>query len=537
MILIVGNSLAVPNNEDRFSKPKNSIMKLLKECAELRKIDLPKSFSVARTALEQSKKEGDKVGIVYSLRNIGETAMLLGNSELAATLFQLAMSRAVEMKHLKAQSNILNSLGSLMLLNSDLDSAATYFYDGLRIATEIDDKSEMLMLTNNMGIVLLNQKQYSDALEYFESSNNMLIESGDSSQMGSPLCNIGIIHYNQQNYGLALDNFQKAKNIYLRNGNKFQEAVIRSNIGALLETTEDYSHAEIELTKALKLYKKLKVKSGISTTSLNLGVVYYYLEKYERSIKYCKTAVQLGEEVNNLQITSKANKFLSKNFAEMNDFEKALMHFQQYALMNDSLFTKDKDQRINELEAQFKHDSMEKKISELEAVKGMQSLRLKYYIASSAFLVVFIAIVFTLFMRRKSRVNLSVLNELRDLQQKTKDSNNHSPIINIPINIGNRIELKKLEDIAYFHSENKFVFLNLLSGKSRIVDYTISLLEQKLPSQFVRVHRSYIINRNHIKEIRKSYNGKVVFIMNEISNKQIPSSLGYSENTKSLIEI
>src|ERR1700722_10491760 len=77
----------------------------------------------------------------------------------------------------------------------------------------------------------------------------------------------------------------------------------------------------------------------------------------------------------------------------------------------------------------------------------------------------------------------------------------------LTVKIGDKILLIKLDSIIYIEAEDKYVFLHTSDGKKHLTDFTISSLEKKTREAFVRIHRSYIINSDHIKEIRKSFNG------------------------------
>ena len=99
----------------------------------------------------------------------------------------------------------------------------------------------------------------------------------------------------------------------------------------------------------------------------------------------------------------------------------------------------------------------------------------------------------------------------------------------LTVKIGDKILLIKLESIIYIEAEDKYVFLHTADGKKRLTDFTIGSLEQKLPDLFVRIHRSYMINSDHIKEIRRSFNGAFVFVMNNIENTRLSSSRANGE--------
>lgn len=70
----------------------------------------------------------------------------------------------------------------------------------------------------------------------------------------------------------------------------------------------------------------------------------------------------------------------------------------------------------------------------------------------------------------------------------------------------------KFSDIKYIEGMREYIRLHLLDGTSMMALLSMKSLEDRLPhKQFMRVHRSYIINLNEIIEIRKQ---RIVLIGN-----------------------
>ena len=107
----------------------------------------------------------------------------------------------------------------------------------------------------------------------------------------------------------------------------------------------------------------------------------------------------------------------------------------------------------------------------------------------------------------------------------------------LTVKIGDRILLVRLQDLIYMEAEEKYVFLNQLDGKRHLTDFTLSALEAKLPSHFVRISRSIIINSEQIKEIRKGFNGSFFFIMNDQTNTKLNSGRSYGATLKEVFDI
>jgi len=92
-----------------------------------------------------------------------------------------------------------------------------------------------------------------------------------------------------------------------------------------------------------------------------------------------------------------------------------------------------------------------------------------------------------------------------------------------------KISRVKLNDILYIEGLKDYVTVHLTSSKI-ITKNSLSNFDQKLPAaQFIRCHRSFIVNKNHIH----SYSNNTI----EIGTKEIPVSKTHFEDVKKFLSI
>ncbi len=94
----------------------------------------------------------------------------------------------------------------------------------------------------------------------------------------------------------------------------------------------------------------------------------------------------------------------------------------------------------------------------------------------------------------------------------------------IKVKIGNYIRLLKVADIYYFRAEDKYVEAHTFD-ESFLLNQSLNQLQADLPADdFVRVHRTAIINLNHLKEIKKMHMGSYLARMKNKQKTEIPVS-------------
>ncbi len=103
----------------------------------------------------------------------------------------------------------------------------------------------------------------------------------------------------------------------------------------------------------------------------------------------------------------------------------------------------------------------------------------------------------------------------------------------LPIKTGDRITLVRYENIAYLEAQDKYVFVFTADGQKHLTDQSLTALSEKMPAQFHRIHKSYIINKDKIKEMHRHFNSRYLFIMDDKAATRITSGRTYHDAIRS----
>jgi DNA-binding LytR/AlgR family response regulator len=97
----------------------------------------------------------------------------------------------------------------------------------------------------------------------------------------------------------------------------------------------------------------------------------------------------------------------------------------------------------------------------------------------------------------------------------------------------NRI-LVDIKDILHFYARGRDCFL-VTKEEEFEVKYSLKDLEEKLGKSFVRCHKSFLVNINHIEEIIPWFSGAYVLKMDDKGKKEIPVSRKYAREFKEAV--
>ncbi|MEJ5102691.1 LytR/AlgR family response regulator transcription factor [Chryseobacterium sp. MYb328] len=101
------------------------------------------------------------------------------------------------------------------------------------------------------------------------------------------------------------------------------------------------------------------------------------------------------------------------------------------------------------------------------------------------------------------------------------------------IQIGDSYSHIESNDIAFFYSEEKVVFLHTFSDRKLVIDYTLNQLETQLDKKtFFRVSRNCVANITSIKKISKYFNSRLKLVFQPdcphevlVSRERVPDFL------------
>ena len=121
-------------------------------------------------------------------------------------------------------------------------------------------------------------------------------------------------------------------------------------------------------------------------------------------------------------------------------------------------------------------------------------------------------------MELSARVRSLARNRLRP---STPGAGGESDFRKLAVRKGGRTVLLNIDDIVYISAKNKSTYVHTYENQY-LVDLTLTELEGKLSKEsFERVHRSYMINLNKVKEILR-VDGAYVVAVTDRDETQIP---------------
>ncbi len=102
---------------------------------------------------------------------------------------------------------------------------------------------------------------------------------------------------------------------------------------------------------------------------------------------------------------------------------------------------------------------------------------------------------------------------------------------------GDKVKVLKIEKVAYFFAEGKYVFLTTWDKKQHLVDYNLSQLIELLDNTlFCKINRQFIIHLDAIADIIPQAKSKLRLTLNPSTKKEVIVSSERSAEVKSWLQ-
>ena len=94
----------------------------------------------------------------------------------------------------------------------------------------------------------------------------------------------------------------------------------------------------------------------------------------------------------------------------------------------------------------------------------------------------------------------------------------------LQVKVGDTIKLLNIEDIHFFRAVDKYVEVSTYDT-TYLLTKTLNHAEKELPAEdFIRIHRSSIINLNHLDKIVRWFGGKYKIRMRDKNKTELDVS-------------
>ncbi len=460
------------------------------------------------------------IGIVYKQDN---------NYSFAFSQYKLALMAAENCNYTQGIANVNLEIGKLFELQGYDSKALQYIINSLEKNRTLGNKKSIAQSLNSIGNIYRNQMSYNKALENYNEA--LVLEKSIKNKNGQIILlnNIGTTYLLKENFTKALSYYNKTIEISLESNNETGLATAFENIGILYVKKQNFNLALKNYMKAFEKRKRIKNKTGVANTAYNIALLYLKMENTLKAIDYLDISKGIAEEsgLHNLLLSCYSG--YTDVYSAKGEFQKSLYYYKLYSDVKDSLFTREGDTRITELQTKYETEKKQRKIEKQEfeldrthTELEKKRIQLLYAILAALLIVVFAVYLINTQRRLKSQtksLNLKnkKLNQLTKFKEDLTNMIVHdlksplSAIINIRLIKDESTRLNMIEHSGYN-------MLNLVQNILDVYKYEKASIElSKLD-----VNLSSLVQKA-FREVEYHAKSKAIDLVNKVDSSIISS--------------
>ncbi|MEO8771171.1 MAG: ATP-binding protein [Ferruginibacter sp.] len=380
----------------------------------------------------------------------------------------------------KAQNSTLDSLNKILLKATDTqkvntlikiadlygsqnnytEQLATYF-KALQVSEEIPNKENIFKSQYFIAQFYTGRNNFGPALEYATKAQKIAEELKNNEKLYKIYDLIGgYIYFNQQNYAQSFEYGNKMMKIVVSMNDSVRIRDMQMWLGDVYRLANKPDSSILVYQKALYISQQLKDTEKIASCIHGIGMAYGNMKNYEEEIKYYLQSIKLAENasLSTLGFTGNTayaylklkkydealfyakaalnssinhgNKFLqpgiykllSEIYYDKADYKEAYNNQAHFLALNDSLNSNDTQNKMNEIQSNYKSEKQAKEIDLLLTKAKLEKTIRNALIAGA---ILFIIIAFLIFNRyrhqKRSKTEIGLKNiELTKTLQELK---------------------------------------------------------------------------------------------------------------------
>lgn len=332
-------------------------------------------------AIQFGEEQSDPFFIGVGYNNLGNLYRQIGDYESAIRNLQVAYKNFEEYGQDIFISDCLDSMGQLYFEIHSYDRALEYFKNSTTIAEKAEDKYRLMGCYANLANTYGEMGEKENSLLYFSKTIELAQAVGDKSRLSE---------------------------VYIKLAKHYQK-------------NNENKNALLHLRKALSISREIGDTVSIASSLNTLSQIYFEDNRLDSAYTYSYSAYTLAKEKKLLKILKESSFTLSKIYETQNNYKQAYNYFRIYEASKDSLLNADKLRILEETEAKFNLERLEKEKLEVEsqALRADKEIQMKNVFIAALIIFLLIFIYFTIrFIIKKRKEKISIETKSKNLTKR-----------------------------------------------------------------------------------------------------------------------
>jgi two-component system NarL family sensor kinase len=301
---------------------------------------------------------------------------------------QKALRLSLKITDLPCISRSIQLLGRYYIMKENYRDAGKCFLKSIMIEEKLSNPARIADLNDELGGIYFYQELFNKALPYFTVALEVYEKNHDTLDMAKVLSHLGNLHASREycehrttpqkkvDYTTAIQYFEKS--IQLCKAIGYKPLIINSyvNIAAVYNKFDKPEKALPYLQRATDYFRSNKKLNDLSGALQTLGITYYKLKNYNKSIESFKESLKIGIDNNFIDGIQYLYESMAQTYDGAKDYKNARDYYVKYMTVKDSVANFEKSKELFEVETKYQTEKKENEIIKLTAEKREKNLLL-----------------------------------------------------------------------------------------------------------------------------------------------------------------
>lgn len=372
-------------------------------------IDFDKAISNGKEALLLAQKLNNPKAIALAFSDIGNCYTRVNKLNEALDYHKKAYALRKQLgMDLKAAGSLSN-ISIIYKQQGNFKVSAEYMMKALHIYESKNDSVMQALVKGNLANLYLNMNKPSIAKKYLDESFKISKSKNIKSLLSTAYSSYTEYYLMMKKFDLALVNALQSVAILEKLNRKSDLALIYNSIGQIYLEKKKYDLSMDYYNKSLSLRKELGDELGVASCYKNIGYAQVLLKNYSDAEKNYKLALALFKKLNAKEYLNDCNKLLADLYEKQNMYDKAIFYMKEGKKIEDSVYNRDTEAKLNELNIQYE---TEKKENLLRIQSYELSRRNTYLAVALVLLIVSIFIAYLIISNQKIKSSIKIQKEI-----------------------------------------------------------------------------------------------------------------------------
>jgi len=331
------------------------------------------------------------------------------------------------------QAKCLEQLASLNLEIGDSHLAMKQEYEALLLFEKADEKEGIARVYNIVGVNKSEQGQYDSAIVYFNKAIELNLETGNQQGIIHNKANLAFTYYDMGKIGEAKAIYADLIPQLIQTGDSINLSVVYYHFSLFSQEASQPDSTLFFLRKALSISEKLADTSLLTTLYGKIGQILLNRNQTDSATYLLTKSVNMAKAIDDYITQRQALKLLLAIDTLKGDYKKAVQHYDQILIMNDSVYQKRIRNSFTTSELRYENQKKDNliQVQKIKLSTSNRQKRLLVYLFSTSILLSFLLIFLIVTLKKNNKKKHELLAEklrIKNLQLenalKTEEINN-----------------------------------------------------------------------------------------------------------------